>query len=139
MLNSLMQRLNLANMKQLLKGMQKPKPPKKGPVKGSDEYPYPFHSIQSNPLTKKAPIPPQKRPTGLLTPDFDRPLFIESPRDEDPLYYHQLSHTGEEDSPISPQPHPSPTSKPTVEGGPRSNPTPSMTFHHCTMQLSPCK
>merc|ERR1711971_872395 len=102
-----MQRLNLPNMKQLLKGMQKSKPPQNGPVKGSDEYPYPFHSIQSNPTpTKKAksplPIPPQKGPNGFLTPDFDRPLFIKSPHNEDPLYYHQLPDSVEEDSPQSP-------------------------------------
>ena len=132
MLNSLMQRLNLPNMKQLLKGMQKSKPPKKGLVKGSDEYPYPFHSIQSNPPTKKAkgplPIPPQKRPNGLLTPDFDRPfpLFVESPHDKDPLYYHQLSNSVDE-SPQSDQAAPSPAAWQTTRSPPHL-PSPEATL-----------
>ena len=86
MLNSLMQRLNLPNMRQLLKGKKKSKPPPNEAVKGSDEYPYPFHSIPSSALPPKnvkkpPPKPPQKVPIGILTPEFDRPLplFVKSP------------------------------------------------------------
>ena len=98
MLNSLMQRLNLPNMKQLLNGMKKSKRPKKSPIKGADEYPYPFHSIQPNPAKSPSPNPPQKTPNGLLTPELDRPLFLESPYNENPLFHHQLAHSGEEGS-----------------------------------------
>ena len=118
MLNSLMQRLNLPNMRQLLKGTKKSKPPPNEAVKGSDEYPYPFHSIPSSALPPKnvkkpPPKPPQKVPIGILTPEFDRPLplFVKSLHDEDPLRFHQMPHSDKARPQVNPPPSPPKSNK----------------------------